>query len=54
MNRILVLGSTQTQPAMQARVSARIQRATLSALMTLVVALVDRRLRKAFDRSRPV
>ena len=38
---------------MHARVSARIQRATLSALMTLVVALVDRRLRKAFDRGRP-
>lgn len=39
---------------MQARVSARIQRATLGALMTLVVAFVDRRLRKAFDHSRPV
>jgi hypothetical protein len=38
---------------MLARMSARIQRATLSALMTLVVALVDWRLRKAFDRSRP-
>jgi hypothetical protein len=35
-------------------VSARVQRAILSALMTLVVALVDRRLRKAFDRNRPV
>lgn len=54
MSRILVLGSTQRQPAMQARVSARIQRATLGALMTLVVAFVDRRLRKAFDLSRPV
>jgi hypothetical protein len=50
VSRIFVLGATQTQPAMQARV----QRAMLSALMTLVVALVDRRLRKALDRSRPV
>jgi hypothetical protein len=35
-------------------VAARIQRATLSAVMTLVVALVDRRLRKTLDRERPV
>jgi hypothetical protein len=32
---------------------ARLQRATLSALMTLVVALLDRRLRKALHRTRP-
>jgi hypothetical protein len=54
VSRIFLLGATQTQPATQARVSARVQRAVLSALMTLVVALVDRRLRKALDRSRPV
>lgn len=49
MRLILLL----TRPTMRMRISARLQRATLSALMTLVVALVDRRLRKAFDRSRP-
>jgi hypothetical protein len=52
VSRILVRASTQ--PALPLRVLAWIQRAMLSALMTLVVALVDRRLRKAFDRSRPV
>jgi hypothetical protein len=50
---MLAAGLTRPKRHPQARVAAHIQRATLSAVMTLVVAMVDRRLRKALDRKRP-
>jgi len=52
VSQILAAAMGKPEPRLRARVAARMQRATLSAVMTLLVALVDRRLRKALHRSR--